>query len=95
MDLPTWLLDAAKAAGVFGALIMTLLWWRADTERRAIQARMDGMLEKYITSTATLADTTKAVAENVKGAQETLRGQNDLLKEMASTMRSLVRRGGK
>lgn len=51
----------AKAAGVFGALIMLTLYWRSERERLKLQSERDALLREVVTVIASATSAVTAV----------------------------------
>lgn len=48
--IPGDLWEAAKAAGTFGAMMMTALWWLERIDRVRLQRERDALLERVLTT---------------------------------------------
>jgi hypothetical protein len=66
------LYSAAKTAGWFGTLVMTMMWWLERGERKEMQAlimgekNVPGLLEKFLNALHDTKDAVKALRTTLK-----------------------------
>ena len=54
---------SAKQAGPFATMLMTYMWFRADSERQNLQKERDALLERVVVSINSAADAVRQFSQ--------------------------------